>query len=1215
LTGRPSDFKKALAVLAIVLLLPPLGAGGSEGSSTISESCSGFSRGTFNSTMIDGGTLALDYEYGTSDSWPDNWTLMNAGRPGNLTLPMAYDSANDVLVMEQGTPYSPQNYTWIYHFDTAKWERRTPPNAPAGGGAIAYDSSSGVVIMHYSNPPYLIFGETWAYNFSRDVWYNMSPAGGPVNLTNMAMVFDSVAGVMVIFGGGWASPENETWTYNYSTNTWTNMCPERSPPASFMNAVAFDESAGETILFGGQAIGTCNDTWSYNYSKNTWTQRFPAASPPPLARAGAVYDSSCGEIVLFGGASERGYSQATWAYSFGANNWTLRHPPKAPSNRSIPGMAFNSREKEVVLYGGYEYYGTLGDLWTYNSSLDDWTEITDHSTPSPRIQAAMAYHGKLGKSVVFGGFVGYRDYRCETYILDLGSNTWTRAEPATRPPGRCAASLAYDPVSEEVVLFGGHAPGADTELGDTWTYDAAASTWTDRGPPTHPGGRELAAMVTDSTRGKIMLFGGMSSNAYEADTWSYDVAANTWTELFPPYMPNGRAGHAMAYDARNDVLVMFGGGDGYCTYSDTWIYNISRNTWTNRTPGKSPPPGREYPTMAYDEEKGLIFMFGGLSAEGNDTWCYNTTANRWTKIDTRRAPGSRYGHAMAYDEASHVLVLFGGCARYDTICSDVWAYDLKHFTDSGDFTSAQLAPGGDAFFGTLAWEADIPAGTAIRLQLRSAEYPNDLLGKAFVGPDGTPSTYYERSGQRIASIQNGSRWVQYRAYFTSADPSITPRLRSVTFEFNLPPAVSFSCPQGGENWTSEQTIRWTARDPDGDELSFDLFLENETGGVRLAMGLPNGTDHWRWNTTAAANGSYRLRLVAGTVGAQVPVSIETVSANFTIFHPPPPNNAPHVELLAPPDGSVLDSGAVRLGWRGSDPDGDLLTYTVSYSVRPLLSGQVRYIVTTNEYADLTGLDDNTTYYWTVNANDTVTNRTDVKTPVWRFTVKLPPPNHPPRITSVPRPSIRVGEKYAYNVTAFDVDNDPLVFSMVTGHPNMTFYGPEGILRWWPCEADVGNTTVTLEVSDGRGGTDRQTFVINVLPAPIQPLPEKPRCSFTHPTNNSSVHGLIVVKGSALAGLLPLIIVRLRIDGGEWTTAIGLENWSLVIDTSGLSNGRHRLEAWSFDGSAYSDCASIDIVVENGGGGSSRSDKLSLAVPGIVIAVAVIVAAVWFRRRR
>lgn len=55
--------------------------------------------------------------------------------------------------------------------------------------------------------------------------------------------------------------------------------------------------------------------------------------------------------------------------------------------------------------------------------------------------------------------------------------TWTQQHPATSPPGRFGASMAYDRATGDMVLFGGlgDAGGLLGSLGDTWTWNG--TTW------------------------------------------------------------------------------------------------------------------------------------------------------------------------------------------------------------------------------------------------------------------------------------------------------------------------------------------------------------------------------------------------------------------------------------------------------------------------------------------------------------------------------------------------------------------------------------------------------------------------------------------------------------------------------------------------------------------------------------------------------------------
>lgn len=94
--------------------------------------------------------------------------------------------------------------------------------------------------------------------------------------------------------------------------------------------------------------------------------------------------------------------------------------------------------------------------------------------------------------------------------------------------------------------------------------------------------------------------------------------------------------------------------------------------------------------------------------------------------------------------------------------------------------------------GTLAWSGFAPPGTAIAFQLRSAASEALLASADFVGPDGTPASWYTLSGAPIAAAHYGHRWAQWRARLTSGDPALSPVLESVSLE--LTPAEATDAP-------------------------------------------------------------------------------------------------------------------------------------------------------------------------------------------------------------------------------------------------------------------------------------------------------------------------------------------------------------------------------------------------------------------------------------
>ncbi len=67
---------------------------------------------------------------------------------------------------------------------------------------------------------------------------------------------------------------------------------------------------------------------------------------------------------------------------------------------------------------------------------------------------------------------------------------------------------------------------------------------------------------------------------------------------------------------------------------------------------------REAHAMAYDSARGVTVLFGGWDgAYDDETWEWD--GNTWT-LRATTGPSPRYYHAMAYDSLRAVCVLFGG---------------------------------------------------------------------------------------------------------------------------------------------------------------------------------------------------------------------------------------------------------------------------------------------------------------------------------------------------------------------------------------------------------------------------------------------------------------------------------------------------------------------------------------------------------------------------
>jgi len=313
-------------------------------------------------------------------------------------------------------------------------------------------------------------------------------------------------------------------------------------------------------------------------------------------------------------------------------DWVQPSPPSSPSARCCMGIAFDAAAHSTVLFGGGNGTGvpsiTYGDTWTWTAHRG-WSELTPASSPSARQGPGMAYDGATGTVVLFGG------------VDTTGAN-----------------------------------------LNDTWTWDGV--TWTQQFPPVSPPGRQFdtQGMTYDAATGTVLFFGGLLSNQdVLGDTWTWDGVAKTWTQQFPAASPSARR-TGVAYDAANGTVVLFGGdirnGDGgFGIYlGDTWTWNGV--TWTQQFPA-SAPAARGTSCIAYDTSLGRVVLFGGSSdydsAQGrNDTWAWN--GETWTEIFSAARPPARWVAAMDFDPLSKGLVLFSGEGNGDIFLDDTWIFVL-----------------------------------------------------------------------------------------------------------------------------------------------------------------------------------------------------------------------------------------------------------------------------------------------------------------------------------------------------------------------------------------------------------------------------------------------------------------------------------------------------------------------------------------------------------
>lgn len=111
---------------------------------------------------------------------------------------------------------------------------------------------------------------------------------------------------------------------------------------------------------------------------------------------------------------------------------------------------------------------------------------------------------------------------------------------------------------------------------------------------------------------------------------------------------------------------------------------------------------------------------------------------------------------------------------------DLQVRNLTQYSSAGTYTSMAFDSGGQSFFDTVQWLADVPDSTTVSAQLRSGATLAALLTAEWVGPTGAGDAYTTNGAEtKINRIHTGDRWIQYRASLSSAVPASSPSFEEI----------------------------------------------------------------------------------------------------------------------------------------------------------------------------------------------------------------------------------------------------------------------------------------------------------------------------------------------------------------------------------------------------------------------------------------------------
>jgi hypothetical protein len=276
--------------------------------------------------------------------------------------------------------------------------------------------------------------------------------------------------------------------------------------------------------------------------------------------------------------------------------------------------------------------------------------------------------------------------------------TWTAPNgPETREHG----VFFYDAEAKAAFLFqgSGYAPQL-TPLADAWRFDLATGAWSAWAPtgdlPVAGGSRRIASIPGTKkfyAYGGYIGFGATANDDGNLSRIDLADAAHTFTRLTNVGAAPARELHAVAYDAKGEQLIVFGGATTKPTQDvvdDTWSVKVSADTatWTQLKTAKS-PTARYGSFTAFDAPSRRFVVWSGAQIPdvasdpvnaAQDAWALDLSVDppAWSKLaPAGEAPKGRRNGCSMPDPSGRRLFVYGGTSDGKTTEKGLFVLDLE----------------------------------------------------------------------------------------------------------------------------------------------------------------------------------------------------------------------------------------------------------------------------------------------------------------------------------------------------------------------------------------------------------------------------------------------------------------------------------------------------------------------------------------------------------
>jgi len=174
------------------------------------------------------------------------------------------------------------------------------------------------------------------------------------------------------------------------------------------------------------------------------------------------------------------------------------------------------------------------------------------------------------------------------------------------------------------------------------------------------------AAITDTVGGRVLMFGGESSDGVRGDTFVFEGGA--MSTLAAPWHARNQAGMATSIGGGTVVF----GGDSAVGGPRAEMASWNGQAWLDWVvPGEGIPPRAEFGMVT--SPVGLLLFGGRGNPQGilGDVWRFDGVG--WTLLADNEGPGALAGASMIWSDSRYAALVFGGRNGASQATNELWS--------------------------------------------------------------------------------------------------------------------------------------------------------------------------------------------------------------------------------------------------------------------------------------------------------------------------------------------------------------------------------------------------------------------------------------------------------------------------------------------------------------------------------------------------------------